>query len=153
MGNDSRNGSGRDISLTKYNNKPETKERVAAWHKANRDRVAASRRKWYEQNKAKNDENARRYAQENSAWKAAHCAKRRTHKLRALPRWLTSEDLQQIEWFYQEAKRLFKLTGVPHHVDHIIPLQGKYVCGLHTPNNLQILTASENSKKGNRHED
>ena len=62
------------------------------------------------------------------------------------------EDLEKIEWFYREAKRLFKETGIPHHVDHIIPLQGKYVSGLHVPTNLQILTASENSTKGNRFE-
>ncbi|MEQ6358083.1 hypothetical protein ABNX05_26230, partial [Lysinibacillus sp. M3] len=60
--------------------------------------------------------------------------------------------LDKIEWFYQEAKRLFKDTGVAHHVDHIVPLQGKYVSGLHVPWNLQILTALEISKKSNKHE-
>lgn len=153
MGTKSRNDyPGRHESLTKYNNKPEVKERVAKWHADNRDRVVASRRKWYEENKEQVYETARKYAKENPEWKAAHCAKRRSRKLRALPCWLTKEDLEKIEWFYREAKRLFKETGIPHHVDHIIPLQGKYVSGLHVPTNLQILTASENSTKGNRFE-
>jgi hypothetical protein len=51
---------------------------------------------------------------------------------------------------YQEAKRLSVVTGVPHHVDHIVPLQSHWVCGLHCEQNMQILTGSENSRKGNR---
>jgi 5-methylcytosine-specific restriction endonuclease McrA len=139
-------------SLTIYNNKTETKERVAKWHAENSDRVAAARKRWYEKNKEKSSENARKYAQENPEWKAAHCAKRRASKLRACPSWLTAEQLKEIESFYKEAKRLFKETEIPHHVDHIIPLQGKNVSGLHVPWNLQVLTASANSKKNNRYE-
>lgn len=147
-----RNAEKRAESLLAYNNKPETKARVSEWHKNNADRVRASRRKWAEANKGRVAEASNRYARENPGWKAAHCAKRRSRKLQALPSWLTQEQLDKIEWFYQEAKRLFKETGVPHHVDHIVPLQGKYVSGLHVPWNLQILTASENSKKSNKHE-
>lgn len=145
-----RNASKRADSLEKYNNKAETKERVAAWHEANRDRVAAARKRWYEKNKEKNAENARKYSQENPEWKAAHCAKRRARKLRACPPWLTEEQLKAIESFYKDAKAQFKRTGVPHHVDHIVPLQGRNVSGLHVPWNLQILTASDNSKKSNK---
>jgi 5-methylcytosine-specific restriction endonuclease McrA len=147
-----RNPEKRAESLLVYNNKPETKARISEWHKNNADRVRASRRKWAEANKDKATENSKRYAKENPGWKAAHCAKRRSCKLKALPAWLTQEELDKIEGFYQKAKRLFKETGIPHHVDHIIPLQGKYVSGLHVPWNLQILTASENSKKSNKYE-
>ncbi len=50
------------------------------------------------------------------------------------------------------AKVLEKLTGEKYHVDHVIPLQGKNVSGLHIPANLQILTATANMKKGNKYE-
>jgi 5-methylcytosine-specific restriction endonuclease McrA len=45
---------------------------------------------------------------------------------------------------------LNKSTGVQWHVDHIIPLQGKNVSGLHVPENLQVIQGSLNIKKGNR---
>jgi hypothetical protein len=59
-------------------------------------------------------------------------------------------DQQKIEVFYKEAKRLSQQTGVKHHVDHIYPMISCFMCGLHVENNLQILTAMENTSKGNR---
>lgn len=78
-----------------------------------------------------------------------HAAKRRTAKLQRTPAWA---DMAAILAVYVEAARLTRETGIQHHVDHDIPLQGKLVSGLHVHNNLQILTGSENSKKRNRFE-
>ncbi len=78
-----------------------------------------------------------------------HAAKRRAAKLQRIPPWADEEAIAQI---YARARALTVETGIEHHVDHEIPLQGKLVSGLHVPANLQILTGSENSRKRNHFE-
>lgn len=68
----------------------------------------------------------------------------------ATPPWLTDEHHAQIIAIYDDSARLTKETGVTHHVDHIVPIRGKNVSGLHVPWNLQILTADENYLKNNK---
>jgi len=68
----------------------------------------------------------------------------------ATPKWLTEEHKLQIVAVYEESARLTLETGIQHHVDHIVPIRGKNVSGLHVPWNLQILTAEENYKKLNK---
>ncbi len=58
-------------------------------------------------------------------------------------------DHDKIRQFYALAKELTERTGVEHEVDHIYPLQGETVCGLHVETNLQILTKTANRAKGN----
>lgn len=64
----------------------------------------------------------------------------------ATPPWV---DLQAIRKLLADARFLTFKTGVPHTVDHVIPLKGENVCGLHVHTNMQILTRLENLKKGN----
>ena len=93
----------------------------------------------------------------NRNWKRenrAHCTYkeniRRAKKLKATPKWLTSNQKTEIYKIYKECNLKSKTEGVRYSVDHILPLQGKNVSGLHVPWNLQIITLEENSKKGNR---
>lgn len=58
---------------------------------------------------------------------------------------LSEEEKRKIDLIYEKCQRITKQTGIPHHVDHIIPLA---LGGLHHPSNLQILTAEANLKKG-----
>lgn len=67
------------------------------------------------------------------------------------PKWLTDEDKLMIQSFYATALFCSKSLGVNYHVDHIVPIQGKDVCGLHVPWNLQVITQAENSRKKNHH--
>lgn len=89
----------------------------------------------------------RAWAIEHRAELAAKAAKRRALKMRATPAWA---DLDAIAAVYAECRRLTLETGIPHHVDHIVPLKSKTVCGLHVETNLQILTGHDNLSKGNR---
>jgi hypothetical protein len=90
------------------------------------------------------------YRKENLAKKRARDAIRYCTKLNATPRWLNEKQLSDIQNIYKEASIKTAQTNIKHEVDHIVPLQGKNVCGLHVPWNLQILTKSENCSKSNK---
>ena len=66
------------------------------------------------------------------------------------PGWLTDDDFRRIAARYKEAKWMTDHTGIKHHVDHIVPLRGENVCGLHVPANLRVITAAHNFAKSNR---
>lgn len=70
----------------------------------------------------------------------ARNAKRRATLLQRTPRWANLEAIKEI----------YRICPKGYHVDHIIPLQGKFVSGLHVENNLQLLLAEDNMKKGNK---
>jgi len=64
----------------------------------------------------------------------------------ATPLWANKKKIKD---FYTVARALTENTGIEHQVDHIIPLRGEHVCGLHVEHNLQILTKEENIRKSN----
>lgn len=72
-------------------------------------------------------------------------------KNKRVPIWSSEQDKKDIASLYELAKKLEGVFGVKYHVDHILPLNGENVCGLHVLNNLQILEASLNVKKSNKH--
>lgn len=75
---------------------------------------------------------------------------RRRRFRQATPKWLTQEQKLEIRMKYRLAIELSRRTGVRHAVDHVIPLLGEEVCGLHVPWNLEVLTQDENLKKSNK---
>ena len=68
----------------------------------------------------------------------------------ATPKWLTAEHKMEIRLKYRVAIELSRRLGIPHAVDHIIPLQGEDVCGLHVPWNMEVITQEQNLKKSNK---
>jgi len=114
------------------------------------EKVSITQHNYRKNNSDKLNEYNRKYRQEHLAEDAARSMKRYTRKLKAAPAWLTSKQLEQIKCFYIEANKKSIETGIEHQVDHIIPLQGDNVCGLHVPWNLQVLVAKENRIKSNK---
>lgn len=105
----------------------------ANWNNKNRERIAKVSAAWQKANRAK-----------CAAYLAAHNAA----KLRALPKWAN-------RFFISEAYSLAilrtKMLGYQWHVDHIVPLISKKVCGLHVEHNLKVIPGTLNMSKGNRH--
>jgi 5-methylcytosine-specific restriction endonuclease McrA len=77
-------------------------------------------------------------------------AKRRADKIQRTPKWIKDVFVDEIKVIYNRANLIKKFTGEAWHVDHIVPLKGKKVSGLHVPWNLQLLPASENLTKSNK---
>ena len=106
-------------------------EKKSRYVKKHRERVLEQHRTYYKENKEKVDTYNYRWRRENSGIINNLTALRRATKLQATPRWLTKEHLEQIKKFYIESKRLTVETGIQYNVDHIIPLRGENVSGLH----------------------
>jgi len=111
-------------------NKQAVKQQRSDWYQANRDAKLKKNAEWKSNNRHK---------------LTAYAAKRRAMLINAMPVWI---DIAEIEFLYQERDRLTAETNIIHHVDHIIPINGVNVCGLHVPWNLRVIPAIDNLKKG-----
>jgi hypothetical protein len=100
----------------------------------------------------KNSINAkqRKYYRKNKQYYITKAYLRNKQVARAKPAWLTEEHEFMLEEIYELRDLRSKLTGVVHHVDHIVPLRGQNCCGLHVPWNLQVIPAVDNLSKSNR---
>lgn len=162
----------KDISLFKTDKKgkdgkaAQCKECNKKYRLANKDQISEYNKKYYYADQEKAVNRVREYyfanheerKQANSerkkrkrAYYTSKQMEREARKINATPSWVTQEDKKTIEAKYAMAKWLSEVVGVLYHVDHIIPLRGKNVSGLHVPDNLRIITAEENMRKGNRH--
>ena len=120
------------------------------YYKTHKEEKKAQQRIYYESHKEEIRAQRKDWNKVNSDKVNANQARQIAQRLKRSPFWITSKYYKEMRIYYTEAQVLTKSTGIPHHVDHIIPLQGKNVSGLHVPWNLQVITAEENLKKGNR---
>ena len=130
-----------------YNQSEAGQKAKRGYYERNREQVKekAFSRPSEEKRKAK-----LRYKEANpDLYKELVSLRRRRFRL-ATPKWLTAEHKMEIRLKYRLAIELSRRTGVRHAVDHIIPLQGEEVCGLHVPWNLEVITQDENLKKSNK---
>src|SRR5579864_6030105 len=111
------------------------------YYDRNRAAFSERNRTYYVQHSDQIAVSCKRRAKENPDAFAARDARKRARKLQATPHWLTDGDYAEIEAIYAYARRLTEQTGVVHHVDHIVPLKSKFVCGLHVPWNLRAIPA------------
>lgn len=117
----------------KKRQKYETSEKYIEWKKNNKKKVASA---WQKRNKGSVNANTRKY---------------QAAKLQRTPKWLTDFDLLKMKSLYQLAVMRSTESEQEWHVDHIVPLQGESVSGLHVPWNLRVVPASENLRKNNRY--
>lgn len=104
--------------------------------------------KWREENREYCKQLTREWAKNNPSKAAANASKRRAKIINATPVWA---DFKAIQIEYDLADWCSKVTGIKYHVDHIVPLQGKTVCGLHVHQNLRVILAKDNHVKSNKH--
>jgi hypothetical protein len=133
-------------------NKELTKERAKAWALANPEKRYAIHRKNREKDLENHNARNREWNKNNKPIKAALQGKRKAAQLQRTPKWLTESELRMIEAKYSLAAMLTRETGIIHHVDHIIPLQGKKVSGLHVFSNLRVIPGTDNVKKSNSYQ-
>lgn len=129
------------------NDRERMEEKNRRYRAENAGAVAATKRAYYRANTTKLRVAREAWIVDNRHVVRHHNAKRKKLIRRATPPWV---DIEKVKAVYREAERIEAATGVPHHVDHIIPLQGADVCGLHVPWNLRPLPAAMNLGKKNR---
>lgn len=138
-------------SKTQYTSE-ELKEHQKQWVQDNIKHVYAKQKEWRDANIEKVKTANKKSKQKHKARVNASNAQYRAEKLQRTPSWLTEDDLWIIKEFYDMAVLRSKTTEIKHHVDHIVPLKGKIVSGLHVPTNLQVITWHKNITKNNRFE-
>lgn len=122
-------------------------DRVKTTNESRKDLTKITRAKYRIKNSNHEKLVTKLWRQNNMPIVNSNTARRRSKKLNATPNWVNFE---YIKLFYSMSKEAELETGIKHNVDHIVPLQSDYVCGLHCEDNLQVLSNIFNLSKGNR---
>lgn len=135
------------------NNKDYVLQKAKEWHYQNyfsiKDNKSFYVKNWRAENREKCREYSKKCYQNNKEKSHAHSAKYRANKRKAVPKWFNDLMKKEVEALFAIAKQKTLETGIKHEVDHIIPLKGETVSGLHVPWNLQVITQFENRSKRN----
>ena len=127
------------------------KSRTEEWSRKNKKHISQRRKEYYKNNLQKCKQSSQKWKANNkdrvSIYNAMKRPERDQRLKNATPKWL---DMEAVALKYKKRDYLSQVIGIKHHVDHIIPLQGENVCGLHVAWNLQIITAEENLSKNNK---
>lgn len=120
------------------------------YRKNNSKVVYVKVKEWLAAHPGKTKEYATRHRLNHPGAKNSDTAKRRAAKLQRTPKWLTQDDLWMLQEAYKLAALRTKMFGFAWHVDHVLPLQGDVVSGLHVPTNIQVIPWIDNVRKGNK---
>jgi hypothetical protein len=120
------------------------------WRDSNKEKMQAIRDAYFLANKDKINKSGANWKRNNKEKVLSMYAKRRASLIERMPKWIDESHKKDIESFYESASAFKIYTGQTYHVDHIVPLLGKTVSGLHVPWNLQVLPEIENLKKSNK---
>ncbi len=129
-------------------NPEKVKELGKAWAEQNPEKIRAYGQKAVKAWLERNPEYPSNFYKANKERYVAARARRRAAQDSATPSWLTAIDKAMIQEMYDVSEARYIQTGIKHHVDHIVPINGKGVAGMHVPWNLQVITAHENLSKG-----
>jgi len=146
---DNREAACKKSKLWRENNKERYANQMKNYYEKNKELLKQRTIDWTKQNKSRKKTTDKRWRESNPEKYSASMKRYKVSKKNRTPSWLTSEQHDQIESFYEAAFAFRIFTGLEYHVDHIVPLQGKTVSGLHVPANLQVLQSSDNLKKSN----
>lgn len=127
--------------------KQKQRDRVKKWRKSNPEKVYLQYKNWSKKNPSIKKEIFLRWRDKNKAVVIANNRARDLLKKLRVPSWANLKDIQKI---YRLRDKWNKWSCIEWHVDHIIPLKGETVCGLHVANNLRVIPASQNLQKKNR---
>jgi hypothetical protein len=130
-----------------YKDVDKSRQRAREYAEAHKAEASARTKEWTQQNPERKKASDKRWKDNNPAHYHSLKAKYRAARRMACPPWVDNAHMARIHEIYRLRRQISEQTGVVHEVDHIVPLQGKTVCGLHVWWNLRVIPREENNRR------